>query len=111
MGYTDQNRCTAYVEVFRMTAAKSIPTTKGTPSRLPRAYDKLYETKVDPEGNPSPIPAGVYPDGQMEGPLGSAQPSEINGRVEFWELGLEKKTFRINVICIIKRWQDQREYR
>jgi len=90
MGYTDQNRCTAYVEVFRDDGSKSIPTTKGTPSRLPRPTTNSMKRRSIGRQPHHRFQRAFYPDGQMEGPLGSAHLRD-NGRVEFWELGLEKE--------------------
>jgi len=89
MGYTDQNRCTAYVEFFGMTAAKSIPTTKVHPPDG-QGLRQALRNEVDPEGNPITDSSGVLPDGQMEGPLGSAHLGD-NGRHRNVRVGIGKK--------------------
>jgi len=61
------------VEVFRDDGSQVYPDYERYTLQTAKAYDKLYETKVDPEGNPITDSSGrFYPDGQMEGPLGSA---------------------------------------
>ena len=60
MGYTDQNRCTAYVEVFRDDGSQVYPDYERYTLQTAKAYDKLYETNVDPEGNPITDSSGRF---------------------------------------------------
>ena len=91
MGYTDQNRCTAYVEVFRDDGSQVYPDYERYTLQTAKAYDKLYETKVDPEGEPIIDSSGRFTRTAKWKVLSVVPTHGDNGRVEFWELGLEKE--------------------
>ena len=91
MGYTDQNRCTAYVEVFRDDGSQVYPDYERYTLQTAKAYDKLYETKVDPEGNPITDSSGRFTRTVKWKVLSVVPTFGDNGRIEMFELGLEKE--------------------
>ncbi len=91
MGYTDQNRCTAYVEVFRNDGSQVYPDYERYTLQTAKAYDKLYETKVDPEGNPITDSSGRFTRTVKWKVLSVVPTFGDNVGIEFWELGLEKE--------------------
>jgi hypothetical protein len=52
MGYTDTQRATGYIEVFREDGSQTYPNYERYEIQTAKNYDKLYELKVDPEGEP-----------------------------------------------------------
>ena len=49
MGYTDTQRATGYIEVFRDDGSQTYPNYERYIIQTAKNYDKLYELKVDPE--------------------------------------------------------------
>jgi hypothetical protein len=52
MGYTDTQRATGYIEVFREDGSEIYPNYDRYTIQTAKNYDKLYELKVDPNGEP-----------------------------------------------------------
>jgi len=52
MGYTDTQRATGYIEVFREDGSQTYPNYERYTIQTAKNYDKLYELKVDPHGEP-----------------------------------------------------------
>jgi hypothetical protein len=52
MGYTDTQRATGYIEVFRDDGSQTYPNYERYTIQTAKNYDKLYELKVDGEGEP-----------------------------------------------------------
>ena len=50
MGYTDTQRATGYIEVLRDDGSQTYPNYERYIIQTAKNYDKLYELKVDPEG-------------------------------------------------------------
>jgi hypothetical protein len=50
MGYTDTQRATGYIEVFRDDGSQTYPNYERYIIQTAKNYDKLYELKVGPEG-------------------------------------------------------------
>ena len=91
MGYTDMNRCTAYVEVIRDDGSQVYPDYERYTIQTAKAYDKLYEVKVDPKVEPIIDSSGRFTRTAKWKVLSVVPTHGDNGRVEFWELGLEKE--------------------
>jgi hypothetical protein len=91
MGYTDMNRCTAYVEVFRDDGSQVYPDYERYTIQTAKAYDKLYEVKVDPEGDPVTDSSGRFTRTAKWKVLSVVPTHGDNGRIEMFELGLEKE--------------------
>lgn len=91
MGYTDTNRATAYLEVLRPDGTETYPNYERYTKIEASAYDKLYETKVDTEGVSIIDSAGQYIRSAKWKVLSVVPTHGDHGRVEFFELGLEKE--------------------
>jgi hypothetical protein len=91
MGYTDTNRGTAYVEVFRDDGSEVFPDYEKYTLETNKANDKVYEVKVDTEGNAIVDSAGNYTRTLKWKLLSLVPVHGDNGRIEFFELGMDKE--------------------
>ena len=91
MGYSDTNKATAYAEIYRPDGSLVYPDYDKYLYQTDKSYDRLYELKVDPDGNVIVNSSGT--------PIRSAKWKVLNvipirgdyGRIEFFELALEKE--------------------
>jgi hypothetical protein len=89
-GYTDVNKATGYIEVMRPDGTETYPDYERYLIQDKKSYDRMYELKVDIEGNVVRNSAGI--------PTRTAKWKILNviplrgdyGRIEFFELALEK---------------------
>ena len=89
-GYVDTNKATGYIEVFRPDGSQTYPDYERYLLMTNKGYDKMYELKVDPEGN-------VIHNSQGK-PIRSAKWKILSvipvrgdyGRIEFIQLDCEK---------------------
>jgi hypothetical protein len=91
MGYTDTNRATAYVEFFRTDGSEVYPNYERYTLQEAKAYDKLYELKVDHEGELVIDLTGHFVRTVKWKVLSVVPTHGDHGRIEFFELGLEKE--------------------
>lgn len=92
MGYSDTNRCTGYVEVFRDDGSQVYPNYERYELQEHKSYDRLYELKVEPDGEPARDPATGRFIRVAKWKVLSVVPTQgDHGRIEFFELGLEKE--------------------
>jgi hypothetical protein len=92
MGYTDENRGTGYVEVFREDGSQVYPDYERYTFQTHKSYDKLYELKVDPDGDLArDSKTGRYIRCLKWKVLSVIPIYGDNGRVEFFELAMEKE--------------------
>lgn len=90
-GYSDANRGTAYMEVFRPDGSETYPNYERYTLMTNQAYDKLYELKVDSSGAAIRSSHGQYTRTLKWKVMSMIPLHGDNGRIEFFELALEKE--------------------
>jgi len=91
-GYTDENRATAYIEVLREDGSEVYPNYERYTFQTGKNFDKLYELKVDVDGNVAQDPiTGRYTRSLKWKVMNVIPTHGDNGRIEFFVLALEKE--------------------